>query len=54
MPVYDYRCDGCGHDFIIIESMEKHEVAKPTCPDCKSSNVKRVIGFVHLQTAQKS
>jgi putative FmdB family regulatory protein len=54
MPIYDYRCKDCGHDFIIIESLGEHEVAKPTCPECKAANVERVIGFVHLQTAKKS
>jgi putative FmdB family regulatory protein len=54
MPIYDYRCKDCGHDFSIIESLEAHEVAKRTCPECKSSSVERVIGPVHVQTAKKS
>jgi putative FmdB family regulatory protein len=54
MPIYDYRCKDCGHDFIIIESLGDHEVAKPNCPECKSSSVKRVISSVHVQTASKS
>ena len=54
MPIYEYRWKDCGHDFTIIESLEKHEVAQPTCLECKSSSVERVIGFVNLQAAKKS
>ncbi len=53
MPIYEYRCKDCGHDFTIIESLEDHEVAKPTCPECKSSSVERVISSVYVQTAKK-
>ncbi len=54
MPIYEYRCKDCGHDFTIIESLANHEVAKPTCPECKSSSVERVIGPVHVQTGKKT
>jgi putative FmdB family regulatory protein len=54
MPIYEHRCKDCGHDFTIIESLEKHEVAQPICLECKSSSVERVIGFVNLQAAKKS
>lgn len=54
MPVYDYTCKDCGRDFIVIESLKEHETAKPVCPDCSSSNVKRVISGVHVQTGKKS
>jgi putative FmdB family regulatory protein len=54
MPIYEYRCEDCGHEFTVTESLGKHEVAKPTCPECKSSKVECVIGFVHLQTTKKS
>jgi putative FmdB family regulatory protein len=54
MPVYDYRCNDCEHDFVIVESLEEHEHAHPKCPKCESSNVRRVIGGVHVQTGKKS
>jgi putative FmdB family regulatory protein len=57
MPVYDYRCDDCGHDFVVIESLgehEDHEGTDPTCPECESGHVKRVITPVHIQAPTKS
>ena len=46
MPIYEYRCKDCEHDFTIIESLKDHEGAEPNCPECKSSSVERVIGSV--------
>ena len=54
MPVYDYRCRDCEHEFVIIESLEEHEKAKPACPECGSTSVGRVISAVNVQTAKKS
>ena len=53
MPIYEYRCKDCEHDFTIIESLKDHEGAEPNCPECKSSSVERVIGSVHVQTGKK-
>ncbi len=54
MPVYDYRCKECEHEFVIIESLEEHETSKPACPECGSTEVERVISGVNVQTAKKS
>ena len=56
MPVYDYRCNDCGHDFQIIESLdehEEHEGSDPKCPECEGKNVERVITSVNVQTPKK-
>ena len=57
MPVYDYRCKDCGHDFVVIESLkeyEDHEGTERKCPKCEGANVERVITSVNIQTAKKS
>ncbi len=57
MPVYDYRCGDCGHEFVIIESLEEHEKnagKKRPCPECEGGKVERVISGVNIQTARKS
>jgi len=41
MPNYDYRCEGCGHNFEVFQSMSSEPVNE--CPICKGS-VKRLIG----------
>ena len=54
MPVYDYRCNGCGHDFIVVKSLKEHESANPRCPKCQSANVRRAITGIHVQTGKKT
>jgi putative FmdB family regulatory protein len=56
MPVYDYHCKKCGHDFIVIETLGEHEEhleVLPKCPECKSEDTERVITGVHVQTGKK-
>jgi putative FmdB family regulatory protein len=57
MPVYDYRCIDCEHEFVIIESLGEHEVhegTEPKCPLCASTKVARVIAPVNIQAPKKS
>ena len=42
MPTYDYRCDACGHQFELFQSI-KADPAK-TCPSCGADSARRVIG----------
>jgi putative FmdB family regulatory protein len=55
MPIYEYTCQECKHDFVVTLSIKETE-AKPavTCPDCKSGNVvKKYSGFTAV-TSRKS
>jgi len=42
MPTYDYRCDGCGHEFEKFQSMSASVLKK--CPQCSKMKLKRLIG----------
>lgn len=37
MPVYEYSCEGCGHDLELLVMGS----AKPVCPDCGSKKLQR-------------
>ena len=41
MPIYEYACEACGHEF----EREQRITADPvkTCPDCRSRKVQRLI-----------
>lgn len=39
MPIYEYRCTNCDHDF---QKLMKLNEEKPPCPECKSP-VKKLI-----------
>ena len=41
MPTYDYQCNGCGHEFEFIQSMNDEPIK--TCPYCKQETVVRKI-----------
>ena len=42
MPTYDYRCNDCGHEFELFQSMS--EPKKKKCPKCKELTLQRLIG----------
>ena len=42
MPTYDYRCDACGHELELFQSMS--ESPKRKCPACGKLKLQRLIG----------
>jgi len=41
MPIYDYACDKCQHEFEVEQRITDDPVK--TCPACRSRKVKRLI-----------
>lgn len=41
MPVYEYSCDGCGHEFEREQRIT--EAPTRTCPRCKARKARRLI-----------
>jgi putative FmdB family regulatory protein len=49
MPIYEFRCLGCGHVFELLKlkkESDKNEEIKMKCPKCGHSNVERVLSKV--------
>jgi putative FmdB family regulatory protein len=46
MPIYEYRCRGCGHEFeeLILPGTE------PACPSCKSADLERLLSMPALKS----
>lgn len=42
MPTYEYRCEACGHELEVYQSIA--EAPKRKCPACKKAKLKRKIG----------
>lgn len=42
MPTYDYRCDACGHEFELFQSITAQPQKK--CPKCGKMKARRLIG----------
>ena len=41
MPIYEYRCRGCGHQFEAIV----RQGAQPPCPSCHGVDLERLISL---------
>jgi putative FmdB family regulatory protein len=41
MPIYEYRCAGCGHHLDVLQKMTDAPLRK--CPDCGKSQLKRLM-----------
>ena len=54
MPIYEYECKKCGHQFSLTMAMEEHEKKRARCPKCKSENLKQLITSVFVTTSKKS
>jgi putative FmdB family regulatory protein len=42
MPTYEYKCEGCGHQFERFQSITAAPIKK--CPECGKNKVRRLIG----------
>ncbi|QPC83541.1 zinc ribbon domain-containing protein [Phototrophicus methaneseepsis] len=52
MPSYDFRCKNCGAEFdLFYKSYAAYDEATPTCPNCSSADLARVIRRVSVQAA---
>lgn len=47
MPIYEYRCDGCGHEMELIQKMSDDPMKD--CPVCKESRLKKLISASGFQ-----
>ncbi len=41
MPIYEYACDKCGHEFEANQRITEDPIK--TCPECRSRKVKKLI-----------
>ena len=39
MPIYEYRCGGCGHEFELLVL----KTTAPACPQCQSVELERQV-----------
>jgi putative FmdB family regulatory protein len=46
MPIYEFRCPACGHNF---EKIMKVDAAAPGCPRCGASETARKVSLSSFQ-----
>jgi len=54
MPVYQYHCRSCGHDFEHVEHISEHGRSPRPCPKCKSTKVEQLLSPFFAKTARKA
>ncbi|MCX8027378.1 MAG: zinc ribbon domain-containing protein [Thermodesulfovibrionales bacterium] len=42
MPIYEYKCNNCGEDFSLIQSITRLS-SDLKCPNCNSADIKKTI-----------
>jgi putative FmdB family regulatory protein len=53
MPIYEYRCQGCGKKSEII-TFRVSEEASPTCRHCGSQNLNRMMSRVRVRLSEET
>ncbi len=55
MPIYEYTCQECKRDFVIVLSIKELE-ARPVvqCPNCKCDKVEKKYSGFTAMTSKKS
>lgn len=41
MPIYEYRCEACGHEFEKLQKLSDPVITE--CPECHQNDVKKLI-----------
>jgi putative FmdB family regulatory protein len=50
MPMYEYVCRACGHDF---EALVRPQDPPPSCPACRSTDLERLLSGFALHTDER-
>lgn len=52
MPIYEYRCDACGHCFEILILSKEHEAVN--CPECGQTEISKLMSCINAFDGAKS
>jgi putative FmdB family regulatory protein len=53
MPIFEYRCEDCGHEFEELESIADRDKPRE-CPSCGATDVTRKISTFAVQVGAES
>jgi putative FmdB family regulatory protein len=54
MPVYDFRCAGCGHEFTLTMTIKEREAEEIKCPKCGATKPDQLLAPFFTKTSRKS
>lgn len=47
MPIYEYQCDECGHEFEVMQRMSDDRLT--TCPSCNKESLRKLVSAAGFQ-----
>jgi putative FmdB family regulatory protein len=50
MPLFDFRCRGCGHEFEAL--VRPQDPAGPRCPSCQGADLERMLATFAVSSAE--
>ena len=50
MPIYEYECKGCGHQFEFLLLPTSKDA--PACPECKGTDLEKLLSVVAMSTTE--
>jgi putative FmdB family regulatory protein len=52
MPIYEFRCLGCGHVFELLKLKKEDEGLEMKCPKCGSHESEKVLSTMNVAVAE--
>ena len=54
MPIYEYHCTDCGHDFEKLVRFSDLNANSPECPGCHSENTRKRLSTIAAFSSGKT
>ncbi|MEO6223472.1 MAG: zinc ribbon domain-containing protein [Vicinamibacterales bacterium] len=54
MPLFDFRCQSCAHEFEVLIRPSSHGDPSPSCPACGSDKLERLLSTFALSSREKT
>lgn len=51
MPIYEFRCLGCGHVFELLKLKKGDEGLEMKCPKCGSHETEKILSTISVATS---
>jgi putative FmdB family regulatory protein len=54
MPLFDFRCQSCSHEFEVLVRPASHGDPPPSCPACGGDKLDRLLSTFALSSREKT
>jgi putative FmdB family regulatory protein len=54
MPLYEFYCERCRKEVTVPMSISESDKGRAACPECGSTEMRRLVGSFFAKTSRKS